>query len=95
MQPLFHVNELLHFALHQAADGNVRPPADDLSDVLFVDFLLQHALALLQLGEARFLLADALLELGHAAVLELRGLRVVAAPLRLLDLDPQRLLVFF
>ena len=54
VQPLLHVNQLLDLALHQPADGNVRPLADDLGDVLLVDFLLQHPLALLKLGEPRF-----------------------------------------
>ena len=55
VQPLFHVNQLLDLALHQPADRDVRPLADDLGDVFLVDFLLEHALALLQLGQPRFL----------------------------------------
>ena len=75
VQPLFHVNQLLDFAFHQPADRDVRPLADDLGDVFLVDFLLQHPLALLELGQPRFLVADLLLELGHAAVLQLGRLR--------------------
>ena len=48
VQSLFHVNELLDFAFHQAAHRNVRPLADDLGDVLFVHFLLEHPLACLR-----------------------------------------------
>ena len=53
MQPLLHVNQLLDFAFHHPADRDVRPLADDLGDVLLVDFLLQHPVALLDLGELR------------------------------------------
>ena len=48
VQALLHLEQLLDFALHQPADRDVRPAADDLGDVLLVDFLLQHALALLE-----------------------------------------------
>ena len=52
MQPLFHVDEFLHFAFHQPAERDVRPAADDFGDVLLVDFLLQHSLRLLECVEA-------------------------------------------
>jgi len=78
MEPLFHVNQLLDFAFHQSAHRDVRPLADDVGDVFFVDFFLQHALALLGFGQACLFVADLLLELRHAAVLQLGGLRVVA-----------------
>ena len=55
VQPLFHVDELLDFAFHQPADRDVRPLADDLGDVFLVDFLLQHAVALLELGQPALL----------------------------------------
>ncbi len=48
MQALFHVDELLDLALHQPADRNVGPLADDLGDILLVDFFLEHALSLLR-----------------------------------------------
>ena len=74
-QAVFHLDELLHFAFQHARDGNAGPLADDLGDVFFVDFFLQHArrlrpcrsvlrgVQLLQLG----------FELGQFAVLDLRG----------------------
>ncbi len=37
VQALLHVHELLGFALHQAADGDAGPAADDLGDVVGVD----------------------------------------------------------
>ena len=90
VQPLFHVQQFLDFAFHHPADRDVRPPADDLGDVFFVDFLLEHPLVLLQRGQRPFLVANLLFELGPAAVLKLGGLRVVARALRALDLEPQR-----
>ncbi len=90
VQPLLHLNQLLDFAFHQPADRDVRPLADDLGDVFLVDFLLQHPLALLQLGQLRFLLLDLAFELRDLAVLQLRRLLVVAGALRALDLEPQR-----
>ena len=51
VEPLLHVNQLLDFAFHQPAHRDVRPLGDDFGDVLLVDFFLQHALRLLQLGE--------------------------------------------
>ena len=82
MQPFFHVNQLLDFAFHQPAHRNVRPLRDDLGDVLLVDLFLQQARALRRLRAARLGLMDALLEIGDAAVLQLRRLRVVARALR-------------
>ena len=43
VQPLLHVDELLDLALHQPADRDVRPLADDFGDVFLVDLFLQHA----------------------------------------------------
>ena len=87
MQALFHLEQLLDLAFHQAADGNAGPLADDFGDVFFVHFFLEHALGLLQLLKARFLLLDLGFELRHLAVLQLRRLRVVAGALRALDLE--------
>ena len=95
VQTVFHLDQLLDFAFHQPADGDVRPLADDVRDILLVDFFLQHALALLQLGQLQLLVLDLFLELRHAAVLQLRGLRVVAGALRPLNLDAQRFLILF
>ena len=91
VQACLHVNQLLDFALHQPGHRDVGPLADHLGNVLFVDFLFQHALAGLQRYEARFGIANLLLELRHAAILQLRRLRVVAAALRAFHLEPHRL----
>ena len=42
VEALLHVNQLLDFAFQQFADRNVRPLADDLGDVFFVDLFLEH-----------------------------------------------------
>src|SRR4029077_8321592 len=95
MQPLLHPNQLLDFAFHQPAHGDAGPLADDRGDVLLVDLLLQHAMAFLQLGQPRLSLFDLLLELRHAAVLQLRRFLIIARALRALDFGPQRLQFFF
>ena len=87
VQPLFHLEQLLDLALHQLADRNAGPAADDRGDVFLVDFLLEHAAAG---GEARLAVADLLLERRQPAVLQLGRLRIVAGPLRALDLEAQR-----
>ena len=95
MDALFHVDELLDFSLHQTADRDVRPLADDVGDVLLVDLFLEHRLALL--GRRRNALlfgAHHPLELGQTAVLQLGRLAIVAAALRALDLQAQLLELF-
>ena len=95
VQPLLHVDELLHFAFHQPAHRNVRPARDDLGDVFLVDLLLQHARAGWRAGGRRLLVLPNLpLELGNAAVLQFGRLRVVAGALRLLDVVAQVLELF-
>jgi hypothetical protein len=71
VQPSFHLQQFLDLTLNQPADRNMRPLADDVGDVFFVDLFLQHPLVLLELGETRFLVLDLLFDLGHGAILEL------------------------
>ena len=52
VQALFHLEQLLDLAFHQPADRDAGPLADDAGDVFFVDFLLEHALGLLQFLKA-------------------------------------------
>ena len=84
-QPLLHLDELLDLGLEEARHRDARPLGDGLGDVLFVDLLLQHALALLELGELRVLRLELAVELDQRAVLELGGLLEVAAALGVLD----------
>ena len=73
VQALLHVQQLLGLALHQAADRDAGPAADDLGDVVGVDLLLEQdrsgpsARELPPLGEL-------LLELRSRAVLQLAAL---------------------
>jgi hypothetical protein len=68
VEAFLHVHQLLDLAFHQPGDGNVRPLADHVGDVFLVDLFLQHALPLLQLGEALLFAAYALLDLRRTPV---------------------------
>ena len=46
-QARFHRHQFLRFAFEQAPDGNARPLAHQLGDVLFAHFFLEHAAVLL------------------------------------------------
>ena len=71
VQPFFHVDELLNLSLHETADRNMRPLADDFGDVLFVNLFLQHAQALFGCrGEPFFVRANLLLQARQSAVLQ-------------------------
>ena len=95
MQALFHMDELLDFAFHQAADGNVRPLADDIGDVFFVDLFLEHAQALFCRSRHTFFFgADLPLDLGQPAILQLGRFPVIAGALDALNLRPQPLELF-
>ena len=65
------MDELLDFAFHQTAYRDVRPFADDVGNVLFVHFFLEHALALLRVGQMRLFVANSALELRQSAILQL------------------------
>ena len=71
METVFHLEQLLDFPFHQPADRDVRPAADDLGDVLLVDFLLQHPLTLLQVRQPRLALLDPAFDVRQPAVLQL------------------------
>ncbi len=72
MDPVLHVDELLHLALQEAGDGDAGPFRNDLGDVLLVDLLLQHLAVALELGQARVLLVQLPLDLDHPSVAKLR-----------------------
>ena len=95
VQAIFHVDELLDFALHQTADGNMRPFAHDFGDVFFVDLFLEHGLALFRRRRHAFIFgAHQSLDLRQAAVLQLRRFAVLAGTLRALDLQAKLLELF-
>ena len=67
----FEVDELFHLALHHLADGNARPRADDLGNLLFGHLFFKKSLVLLTLVELALGICQPLLELGDNAVLQL------------------------
>ena len=84
VQDFIEAQQLLALPLHQAGDGNPRPPRHDLGDLGFGHLLAQQS-ALGAVAVAVFGLFQAALEIGKAAVLELRRLVEVLAALRFLD----------
>ena len=43
-RPVFHVDELLDFALEHLGNRNAGPLGDDAGYVFFIDFFFQHAM---------------------------------------------------
>src|SRR6185369_17247463 len=72
-ESIFHRDELLHLAFEHSRNRNAGPLGDDLSDVFFVNFLLQHDAVLLEVREFVLIDFQPLLELGNLAVLNLRS----------------------
>ena len=81
VQLLLEVDELLHLALHQPRDGDPRPGADDLGDVLLGDLLVQHLPVALELLERRVVPLELPLELDERAEPQLRRTLEVALAL--------------
>ena len=86
VQPLLHVDELLHLALEQPVDGDLRPGGDDGGDVVLVDLLLHHRL---DGADGLAALGQLLLERRQEAVADLRHALEVAVALGPLGLHPQ------
>src|SRR5207302_10184389 len=63
-ESLFHLDELLDLALQQPGDRDAGPLGDGDRDVLLVDLLAEHALALGPVGQPAVLLGQSLLETG-------------------------------
>ena len=42
LQPLLHVDQLLHFAFEHAGDGNAGPLGHDSGDIFFVDLFFEQ-----------------------------------------------------
>ena len=61
VQPLLHVDELLDLAFHQPPDRDARPFADDFSDVVGVNLLLEELAGRLRLAEPSLLVFELLL----------------------------------
>ena len=86
VQPLLHVDELLHLALEQPVDGDLRPGGDDGGDVVLVDLLLHHRL---DGADGLAALGQLLLERRQQAVADLGDALEVAVALGPLGLHPQ------
>ena len=91
VQALLHVDQLLDLSLHETRDRNPGPLGHHLGDVLLVDFLLEHALVELDLGEPRVLLLQLSLELEQMSVPQLGDARQITGPLGSLLLELQAL----
>ena len=86
MQALLHVDELLHLALEQTGDGDLRPGRDHGGDVVLVDLLLHHRL---DGADGLAALGQLLLEGGQEPVADLRHTLEVAVALGPLGLHAQ------
>ncbi len=86
VQAVLHREQLGHLGLHQARDGDARPLAHDLGDVVGVDVLAQVDGGLGLGVLARVGLLELLLELGDLAVAQLGGALVVELALGALEL---------
>src|SRR5262249_30826772 len=85
----FQMQQLLNFALKEPRNRDTGPPAHDLSDILFIDFLFYQPVRL------PALLRDSLIELalqfGEFAVFEFSRTIEVVLAFGPLDLDPDLL----
>ena len=77
-QPLFHMNQLLHFSLKQPSHGNASPLADDLGDLFLAHFFLQHRMVFLQLSELVLRGFQFLFCSGKLAIANFRNARKIA-----------------
>ena len=75
---VLEADELLDLPLHEAGDGDARPSADHLGDVLLLDLLGEHAVLGLEGLECLLAGNQFALERGERAVPELGGGREVA-----------------
>ena len=73
-QLLFHMDELLHFALQHAGDRNAGPVRYDLRDIFLIDFFLQHLLIFLQRAQLIVRLIEILLQLDLQSIAQFRDL---------------------
>ena len=86
VQPRLHLHELLHLALEEPVDGDLRPRRHDGRDVVLVDLLLHHRL---RRPDGLAALGELLLERGQQAVADLGHALEVAVALGALGLHPQ------
>ena len=73
LQAVLHLEQLLHFAFEHLGNRDAGPFGHDFGDVLGVDFLLEHLLIFLQLGELGVGVFQLLLQLGERAIAQFGG----------------------
>ena len=83
---LLHFQQLLALAFEHAVDRDAGPARHDLRDVVGGDRLLDDGAGILALD-----VRELLLKIGDAAIGELSGALILAAPLRLGELDAKRI----
>ena len=86
VQLFLQVQQLLHLAFQQLRHRDAGPAADDLGDVLLVDFFLDEPEGALLARQLLFLFLELAFQGGQLPVLQLGGPRVVAPVLGLLEL---------
>ncbi len=87
MQPLLHLEQLLHLSLHQLGDGDTRPFRHYLRDVLGIYFLFQHELVGLKFPQLGLILLQLRFQLGQLAVSQPGCLLQIGTALSLLNLQ--------
>ncbi len=87
VQLFAQMKQLLHFPLEKLDHGNAGPAADDLGDVLFVDFFLDQARGALFLREVFFLGLELAVQVVKLAELQLGGPGIIVGTLGLLDFN--------
>ena len=85
MDDLVEAQQLFALALHQTADGDARPLADDVGDLVLGHGVMHHGVvAIVLLGRSLGVL-ELLFKRGQIRILELRGFLVLEIGLRPLD----------
>ncbi len=74
VQAVFHLDQLLGLAFHQAGDRDAGPAGDHLGDLLGVHFFLEQRALGLHLLQAAFILGQLRFQLAQVAVAQARRL---------------------
>ena len=75
-QAILHRDQLLHFALHQPGDGDMRPFRDDFRNIFSIDLFLEHT-GTLDVCELGLQLMDTFLQLRNGSIAQPRHFFVV------------------
>ncbi len=88
-QRILHAEQFFALAFHHPVDRDAGPARHDPGDIVGRDLFLEHRAGARCLG-----LGQLAFEVGHGAVGQLAGAGIVAAALRLLDLEPRGVQLF-